>query len=84
MYNPTTSHFGGTYDAVVKNIIEDISHRDSALSYFIQLVDVIAHLLYRKEFPKSRLKKFNIDRLYDVLEPIILKKASPPDGVVRR
>ena len=56
------SHFAESpYNAPIDNIIEDALSRSSHHSYFIQTVDVVAHLLYRKEFPKGSLKKFNLE-----------------------
>ena len=86
VYNPIPSHFGPYYDSPIKNIIEDAFNRDSKHSYFIQTVDVIAQILYRREYPKSSLKKYNLDKYFDKLEPILLKEAAKNDefGVVRK
>ncbi|MDN5202006.1 DUF3800 domain-containing protein [Fulvivirgaceae bacterium BMA10] len=87
VYNPVNSHYSdGYYNAPVDNIIEDIFQRSSHQSYFIQTVDVIAHLLYRKEYPKGSLKKFGIEKMFTRFEPILLKEASKADdfGIVRR
>jgi hypothetical protein len=86
IYNPIPSHFSeGSYNAPINNILEDPFSRNSNQSYFIQTVDVIAHLLYRKEFPKGSLKKFGLEHQFSKIEPILLKKASKSDdlGVVR-
>jgi hypothetical protein len=86
VYNPLPSRYGGYYDAPTNNIIEDIFGRDSRHSYFIQAVDAVAHCLYRREYPKGSLKKFNIDQLFERLEPLLLKEASESDpmGIVRK
>jgi hypothetical protein len=64
IYNPITSHYSGSpYNAPTDSIIEDLFRRPSHHSYFIQTVDVVAHLLYRKEFPKGSLKKFGLDKI---------------------
>ncbi len=86
IYNPVPSLFGGTYNAVTQNIIEDISHRKSSLSFFIQTCDVIAHCLYRKEFPKGSLRKQSVETIFNLLDPILLKEASHTDlqGIVRK
>lgn len=85
MYNPMPSHFGGSYNAKILNIIEDIVHRKSHLSYIVQTVDVIAYLLYSKEFPKGASKKYNLNVIFNDLEPLLLKEASNKDplGIVR-
>lgn len=86
VYNPTPSHFGGTYQAPTDSIIEDIFMRSSQHSYFIQTVDVVCHLLYRKEFPKGSLRKYSLEHQFQKLEPILLKEAcrNDPFGIVRK
>lgn len=87
VYNPVKSHYTeGSYNAPVKHIIEDLFQRSSHHSYFIQTVDVVAHLLYRKEFPKGSLKKFGIEHLFEKLQPVLLLEASKEDplGIVRK
>ncbi|MGD8782648.1 MAG: DUF3800 domain-containing protein [Ignavibacteria bacterium] len=87
VYNPTPSLFGKSYYNVpTTNIIEDPFSRDSKHSYFIQSVDVIAQCLYRKEFPKGSLKKYNVHNYFYNFESILLKEASSYDdyGIVRK
>lgn len=87
VYNPISSHFTSRfYNAPVDNIIEDIFQRSSHHSYFIQTVDVIAHLLYRQEYPKGSLRKYGIENLFKRFEPILLKEASKSVelGIVRK
>lgn len=86
VYNPISSHFGGSYNAPTDNIIEDAFLRNSKHSYFIQTVDLIVHSLYRKEFPKGSLKKYNIHEYFNYLKSILLIEASPKDefGIVRK
>lgn len=86
VYNPVPSHFSGSYNVPTDNIIEDIFMRSSHHSYFIQSVDVITHLLYRKEFPKGSLRKFGLENQFQKLDPILLKEASKNDefGIVRK
>lgn len=86
VYNPVPSHFSNkSYNAPLSNLLEDPFYRGSHHSYFIQTVDVIAHLLYRKEHPKGSLKKFGLEHQFNKLEPILLKDASKNDslGIVR-
>ncbi|HLW06990.1 MAG TPA: DUF3800 domain-containing protein [Marinilabiliaceae bacterium] len=86
IYNPTPSHYEGFYNVPIDNIIEDPFSRNSQHSYFIQSVDMVAHVLYRKEFPKGSLKKFGLEYQFQKLEPILLKEASKYDnwGIIRR
>lgn len=87
IYNPVTSHFTGTYyDTPTDSIIEDVFYRNSIHSYFIQSVDVVAHILYRKEYPKGSLKKYGVEHLFNRLAPILLNEAAKNDpyGIVRK
>lgn len=86
VYNPIPSQYEGFYNAPADNILEDLFQRSSHHSYFIQSVDVVAHLLYRQECPKGSLKKFGLERLFAELEPILLKEAArnDPMGIVRK
>jgi hypothetical protein len=52
-------------------IVEDFSHRSSKSSYFIQTVDVIAFLLYKKMYPKGAAKKYNLDVLFDRFSSLV-------------
>jgi len=87
IYNPVNSHFTqSSYNAPADNILEDLIQRNSDNSYFIQTVDVIAHCLYRKEFPKGSLRKFGIHNYFNKIEQVLLKEASKTDplGIVRK
>lgn len=87
VYNPTPSHFSsGVYNAPIDSIIEDTFSRSSHHSYFLQSVDMVAHTLYRMEFPKGSLKKYALEHQFKKLEPILLKQASKNDdyGIVRK
>lgn len=70
----------------INNIIEDVFYRKSHHSYFLQTVDVIVSSLYRKEYPKGSLRKFNLEFQFDKLKSILLTEASRGDkyGIVRR
>lgn len=85
IFNPTPSHYGGTYNARVTRIIEDVSFRKSNTSYFIQTVDVVAFILYRMDYPKGSSKKYNLDKMFPLIEPVLLKEASRGEkfGIVR-
>ncbi|MEZ0609575.1 DUF3800 domain-containing protein [Fibrella sp. WM1] len=86
VYNPTPSHYSGTYNAPTDNIIEDVFMRSSQHSMFIQAVDCISHCLYRREFPKGSLKKFGVENYFNYIDSILLKIASTNDpcGIVRK
>ncbi len=80
-YNPLP----GNRNEPTIHIVEDVIMKTSFDSYFIQAVDTIAHLLYRREYPKSSLKKYNVDKYFSYFEPILLREASKTDscGIVR-
>lgn len=86
IFNPIPSHFEGSYNSPIDNILEDVFSRSSHHSYFIQTVDVIVHTLYRREYPKGSLKKFSIEYQFQKIQPILLKEASKNDdlGIVRK
>ncbi len=67
------------------NVIEDVFMRSSDSSYFIQTIDVVAYSLYRKEYKKGALRKYGIDRQFDLLDKILLKieNTDDPLGIVR-
>ncbi|HDS74014.1 MAG TPA: DUF3800 domain-containing protein [Firmicutes bacterium] len=79
-YNPIPRKYGNTYSAPVANIIEDPVMRDSKQSYFVQVSDMIAHSLYRKLYPKGGYRRYNVDRLFDLVDPVLLKQASVTDS----
>jgi len=84
VFNPMPSHYGGTYPATVDQIVEDPVMRNSSSSYFIQIADLICHSLYRKLYPRGSQRKFNIDKLFDLMDSLCLKEASKsdPQGIV--
>lgn len=86
VYNPVPSSYGKPRNLPTTNIIEDLFQRSSDSSYFIQSSDVIAHLLYRKEYPKGSLKKYGLSNLFNKIQPILLLEASRSDalGIVRK
>ncbi len=86
-YNPVPNQYGGGYRMVpTDRILEDVIMKASDRSYFIQAADAVAHCLYRREYVKGSLRKFRVERYFDHLEPILLKKAaaSDPLGIVRK
>ena len=66
-------------------MIEDPVFRDSADSYFIQMADLAAYLLYQREEPNSYMRKKGGKNYFDRLKPILCTVASArdPDGIVR-
>jgi hypothetical protein len=73
------SHFGGSYPMLLSNLIEDPIMRKSESSYFVQIADLVTHSLYRKLYPKGSLKKYNADKLFDCVSPLLHLPASSRD-----
>lgn len=69
----------------INRIAEDVGFRNSCHSLFIQAADAVAHCLYRREFPKTSLKKYNVDRFFGDLKELLYLNMNPedPDGIVR-
>lgn len=89
VHNPVPSHFDpkGYYNLPVRTIIEDPVFRRSQHSYFVQMVDIIAHSLYRKLYIKGSYRRYSLHFFYDYLDPIVLKSVTKKDplnmGIVR-
>ncbi|HQE92325.1 MAG TPA: DUF3800 domain-containing protein [Anaerolineae bacterium] len=86
-YNPVNNQpaYGSGYRNLrINTVLEDPNFRDSATSYFIQGVDLIAFLLYQKLDPSSYMRKKAGHNYFDRLDPILCKVASScdPQGVL--
>lgn len=66
---PAMGGFKSNTDFV--RVLEDPFHRDSRHSYFIQSADLVAHLRYRQLFPQTSTRKFNLDKLFGYIEPLV-------------
>lgn len=62
--------------AASTRILEDPNMRVSSDSFFVQLADLVSHALYRKQYPKGSLRRFNVDRFFDHMDPRLVKAAS--------
>ncbi len=92
VYNPIPSQYGVWYDTgqswknvPLDRIIEDPFFKDSAQSYFVQLVDFAAYALLRREHPISSKSRYGLDTAFDILSPILVREArrSDPEGIIR-
>ncbi len=92
VFNPIPSKFGywaetqqSWKNVPIDRIVEDPFFKDSAKSYFIQLVDFCAYALLRRERPLPSKTKYNIHQVFRVLDPILVKEASSkdPEGIIR-
>ena len=87
-FNPITSMYNQeTYNAPIKNMVEDILEKDSKESYFIQISDFVSYIinlyykysLNKKEIPKrisNWLDIDDIDKMMDILKNAFNLKAS--------
>jgi len=91
-YNPISSRFGVWQDTgsfkknlPINNIIEDPFFKKSHQSYLIQLADFCAYALLRKERPVESKNRYGIHEAFDILDPVLFKKATKndPQGILR-
>lgn len=93
VYNPIPSMYGtwpggATHKNIpLDNILEDIMFRDSAKSYFIQLVDFCAYALFRCEYPLASKSKYGLEHAFQELHSICVPECFSADpkklGIVR-
>lgn len=84
-YNPVPSMSGTGYrNLIITNLIEDPYFKDSEHSYFIQVADLAAFLLYQKLNPSGYARKKGLSNYFDRLDPVLCKVASrsDPQGIV--
>jgi hypothetical protein len=93
VYNPIPSQYGTwengnrTKNITTDRILADPFFRNSADDYFIQVVDFIAFsVLKHFEPPTEHVSKYEINKLFKLLEPILYKEATKyhPLGVVTK
>lgn len=92
VFNPVPSMYGAweglqkTKNITVDKIIADVFFRDSKDDYFIQCADFVAFALLRKDYPTPKIKKYGLETAFEILDPILNKKAhhADPYGVVRK
>jgi len=91
VYNPIPSRFGswagGGGNIPLSQFVEDPVFKDSAASYFIQLVDFCAYALLRMERPIASRTALGYDTAYELLKPVSAKDPNPRDhkgmGIIR-
>ena len=93
VYNPIQSMFGAWPDGrthrniTLDNVLEDIMFRDSARSYFIQLVDFCAYALFRNEYPLASKMKYKLETSFEELHAICIPQCFAGDhkklGIIR-
>ncbi len=92
VFNPIPSQRGEwldtglTYKNIpIDRIVEDPVFKNSAQSYFIQLVDFVAYALLRRERPIPSKTRYGIHTAFPELTPILVLEARPrdPEGIIR-
>jgi len=86
-FNPIPNLGGGGYRQLpAVRLIEDPVHRDSAHSYPLQLVDVVAYFLHQRFRPNSYIRQKGARLWFNRLQPVLCVKASrtDPQGIVLR
>lgn len=81
-----TSQYGYSYKNMPAiHILEDPDFRESSDSYFIQMADLVAYSIYRKEEPTEKFINNGFFEFYKFLEPVFVKQASrrDPYGIIR-
>jgi len=84
-YNPIAKKYGGgAFNILVRRLLDDPVPRNSSHSYLIQLADLAAYALARRDLPRDKLKPYKFETYFDILDPVLLKSASnsDPQGVV--
>jgi len=92
VFNPIPSQFGvwlgsdeRTKNIPLNRIIEDPFFRKSHQSLFIQLVDLFAYALLRKENPLPSKSRYGLQTAFNLLQPILVLQANrkDPEGIIR-
>lgn len=75
-----------TKNIAVSRVLEDPVFRSSADSYFLQLADVAAFALLKREVPPTPVvERYRIHMMFEALAPTLCRQVSPndPDGIER-
>ncbi len=92
VYNPIPSQYGVWQDTgqswkniPLDRVIEDPFFKESAQSYFVQLVDFSAYALLRRERPIPSKTRYGLDTAFNILDPILVREArrGDPEGIIR-
>jgi hypothetical protein len=92
VYNYIPSKYGQWAETgrLTKNIpldfiLEDPIFKDSAESYFLQMVDFCAYALLRRESPLASKTKYGYDTVFAKVAPILFPGANTkdPEGIIR-
>jgi hypothetical protein len=69
---------------LVTRVLDDPWPRDSKHSYFIQMADMAAFALGKREYPSQKALRLGFDSYFNILNPVLLTQASAsdPQGIV--
>ena len=70
----------------LERLIEDPLFKSSHSSYFLQLADAVAYSLLKREVPPTpHVAKYELNKMFEFLKPVLCLKASSGDplGIVR-
>lgn len=79
-YVPSRYSGAGSRRVLVTRLLDDPIPRASPHSYYVQMADMMAMALARRDFPRSNLKRFGFETYFDILAPVLLKEASHHDS----
>ncbi|MGI8732678.1 MAG: DUF3800 domain-containing protein [Pyrinomonadaceae bacterium] len=76
-FNPVPSAIGmGTRNLLVERMLDDPVPRDSRHSYLVQLADLAAFSLFRRDHPRANLRPYRFETFFDILDPVLVKSAN--------
>jgi hypothetical protein len=76
-FNIVPGHPGlAARNILVKRILDDPIPRESKHSYLVQMADVIAFALARRDFPSAKFAPYRFETYFDILNPVLLTSAS--------
>lgn len=83
-YVPSRFEGGVPRRILISRVLDDPVPRASPHSYYVQMADLIAFALARRDFPRGSLRRFGFEGYFDLLDPLLLREASQhdPQGVV--
>lgn len=85
-FNYVPSQYGGSPSRriLVSRVLDDPIPRTSDHSYYIQMADLIAFALARRDYPRPGLSPYQFETFFSQLDPILLTEASKYDrqGIV--
>lgn len=71
------------YSVLTTRVLDDPVPRKSTHSYFIQMADLIAFSLARRDYQRPQLNAHQFETFFNILDPVLLKQVNPnnPHGI---